>query len=193
MGRAKANRIKSLIVLAVLCASLLPTSCWWGNSGPVYIPEYPVWIYVYLPYVESVDLPDAVMADETFNITVKLSAVLKPEILKAYDLKKPELGVSDWPTETQMLGINLRIYLGDIPVAGNQIDELVFEVPPLPEGGYVLTMESADSREWGGLDLTYNTGSYRLLYPENGEHRSGIEIPFTVLPADDEGGGGAGG
>jgi len=189
MRFGKSRIVKAILDLFVLLAALPLVSCAGSSNQIIPVPE-PGWIVKYLPYVESVMLPGTIKADEAFNVTAKLSAVLEPEILRGLDPNKHKPAIIRLPSGKPAIGINLWIFKWDILSEGASVAELVFEVPPLNDGDYILQITSADSREWGGLEIAHSFYSGYADHP-NAKHISMFEYPFTVLPPDDVGGGGA--
>lgn len=179
--------IRKVFFLAIVLASVFCLSCSssWVDLGPIGIPERHFWIFKYLPYIESIEMPETIRANEAFNITVRLSAVLKPEILQGLDPDKHPPAIIYDQARKPGIGIDLSIYKWDIPQEGAFVDKLDIEVPPLEQGDYFLKVTSADSREWGGLDLSYDEVSHDLVNPEHQKHRAMQEYYFTVLPPDE--------
>jgi len=116
-------------------------------------------ITVYLPYVEEVTLPDPIYANEDFVVTLRVSSVLEPRILRGDPESKtrrffyyqpfPPSGPYDVLLETWM-----SPYLSE---EGPLVDTMHYTCEGgLPEGEWTLGVTTSPSRELGGMTASYS-------------------------------------
>lgn len=151
------------------------------------IPKVPVHFVRYVPFVEDVTIPDLITANIPFDVTARLSAELSPDILRGNDVRKYEpFLVYILPNGIGVVEIRLSVNLADISNTDALAEEVTVQIQPLTAGEYVFRIETADSREWGGMELIISDSDKNDV-PHNSQHLKILEIPFTVLPPDDGG------
>ena len=135
---------------------------------------------VYIPYVEDVIIPDTIIAGQPFEVTLKLSAALKPELLNGisseYVLPRSQFSGDN--------SIGLAIHLWDNPTDFDPVFEHSVQIHQnlvRPEMD-ALQVNTADSPEWGGLEVMMNT-TQGQFYPH--EHLVWREYPINVVPAEE--------
>ncbi len=135
---------------------------------------------VYIPYVEDVVIPDTIIAGQPFEVTLRLSTALKPELLngisREYALPREEYSGDTF--------IGLAIYLGDNPSEYEPVFEHTVEFFHVfvRDEKDTLRIQTADSPEWGGLEVMMNiTQGY--THPH--EHLIWREYPINVVPAEE--------
>lgn len=142
--------------------ALLSTLCSCMTSGPPDV-ELPA-IRAHLPYVESVDFPATISAGQTFNVTFRLSAAGKPEILGAGigtissgNQKITESVTTPIVQDTLLspspLDVLAAPYFAVLDSYGPPAQEFPVEYPALTAGEHQVYVLSADSRAKGGLLL----------------------------------------
>jgi hypothetical protein len=156
----RSNRIRKFQAgrSAFLVGALLLTSC--RGGAPIdwsQIPQPdPGWVYedAYIPYVEEVVFPEPIYAGEEFYVGLELSAALHPEIL--LDGRHGFLfGAMRMPPKLNHTWQLVPWVFGPGPEPPHPDQEakehVERRVPALPAGEWVIGVESAVSREWGGF------------------------------------------
>ncbi len=172
-----------LAVLTISCSSSL--------DGNAYFDSWPGTIY--LPYIESVDLPATARMGETISITLHISSNLHPELLDGLPESLSErylpedVGIPAFVPNTCTQGETQVVFLPWIvnpPLSGETNDAVEFtfllhsnKTPgPLP-----IRIYSAKTRELGGIKLS---GSFGFTPPYNADAEY-QEYTITVLPAEE--------
>jgi hypothetical protein len=169
--------------------------CGGGNQDEVdFSPGY-VYATSSLPYVEEVELPEKIVAGEPFEVKLRLSAALHPELLGGVGLPNPLWSNSArfllapdagflWGAEGNVRIETWFTYQRN-PDRARVIDappsnEAVFQLQ-LPLGEYVLNVSSADSAEWGGYqDRIMVIPSFE---PPQSGHAIYQQYPISVVVA----------
>jgi hypothetical protein len=139
------------------------------------------WITAYIPYVEEVILPEDIYAGEDFFVTLWLSSMLEPRLLKGEPRNKIlALGVlytqkGTWCIEPWMGAI--------LPDEGPIVDQITIALPGLPPGEWEIGVVSPKTRELGGMSAQYEIAEGGGAYSPDVETRiypiSVIERPET--------------
>jgi hypothetical protein len=180
-----------------ICMGL--AGCESPGQGTGYVAELNSYGQAKLLYVEAVEFPDAMVEGEPFDILIKVSASLDPELLRGVGRQITfEASGGKFMFGPQLTGSSLAlppdIVVFEAWVGFQTIDgrPIIFDDPPsdtatfrlaLPAGDYTFQVSSADGRERGGMEGTYlSTPSYNPLPSEHAIYR---EYPFTVLPKEE--------
>ena len=172
-----------LLVVSVLCLFSVA-----GCSGPSTVPEPSPSNSLYtdyaaqLPFVEEVQMSDTVTEGQPSALTVRVSSFLHPETLRANNHAWAPT-MPKWGPSGVFLGVQVYLYLFELDNpegAGPIVDQYSIQLPELPAGDYKLYIDSAESREWGGLAARFQMTPE--LGPLPAEHVKTLEIPFTVQP-----------
>ncbi|MCH7471651.1 hypothetical protein IIA79_01675, partial [bacterium] len=168
------------------------------NSGdePPAFPTIDMSNAIYLPYIESLEIPGRVIENEPFFVTLRISTQLKPELLNGLSpdslYAQPEIRYSspslDYPY------VALFPWLRDGNSTEPPVSELTVEVPGLPRGTWKIMTYSATSPEWGGASSELPALRSHTPYttpPKEGELRDydvvvQLFYDITVLPAEPE-------
>jgi hypothetical protein len=152
-----------------------------------------------LLYVESVEFPEFMIANEPFDVEIEVSASLDPELLRGVGrLITFEASGGKFMFGPQLTGPSLAeppdiiLFETWVPFVTWDGRPIIFDDPPsdtatfrlaLPASDYTFQVSSADGRERGGMEGTYlSTPSYNPLSSEHAIYR---EYPFTVLPKEE--------
>ncbi|MCD6119536.1 hypothetical protein J7K50_06815 [bacterium] len=166
--------------LALICMAML--SCGMGGSVP--IPEKSEIIPSYLPYVEDITLPERIVANESFTVSLHLSAQLKPEILNGFNPIDP-WRVFEMPNDmTGVTTIKIRTWIAKHSFSGDPMTTVDFEIPGLPVGNHKLMVETADTKQHGGFQGEFEVGLFFGPLPH--EYAAIQEHAIIVEPAEDE-------
>ncbi|MCD6119537.1 hypothetical protein J7K50_06820 [bacterium] len=169
------------LLVAVFCCTAI-SSCGIVDNGE-YGYGFPL-AHTALLYVESVIIPDEIVEFEPFSIELRVSASRNPKVL--HGLTPNQL---HWFSYEYGSDLNLKAWITNLDKNLKSSDPPVnivsFEYDGLSAGTYRLLVETADSLEWGGLILEYDTG---CLIPPLHDHAVVREYEIVVLPADDDGG-----
>lgn len=177
-AQLQASQLYLKFVLLCLM-SLTFTSCKTGGfAGPV-----PNWNREFLPFVKSAIVPEYLFEDEQFDVILQVSALRNPDALRGF-----MAGESDPANYTYMPGDKIHIstwmQYDPFDFASSPLrSSVLVSIPPLSAGTYILVIATADSAEWGGTEIKYY-GFYGRDRPKH-EHESTLEIPITVLPAEE--------
>ena len=214
MVGSKVNR-GDLVALALLAAVTL-ASCPGSDYDKVPVvptpreerelitPPYSTDLVMYIPFVEEVVVPEAILEYEPFQIAVRVSAQFRPAVLRGYPYwrKHPddndgiadydEFSISPMPEGSGydgyiMLGVTLA---GEfVTGTGTVLDRFVFDFPSgLPAGKYLLWTSSMRERRAGGAGVIWRSANLAggdAIVGEVGT--KAIEMDLTVLPAEDTG------
>jgi hypothetical protein len=185
--------MKHYCVFTVVSILLLLSGCG-GKGNPYSDPGYYSYDTAYLPYVEDFIVPDIIYENEPFEIVLKLSAKLEPEMLRGLTPKvfTDLCNVPYPPTPTGMrVGAWCWFQAGDL-VGNELVTELTFPLSgprvnyPVgwPAGTYEVEVISAESREWGGVTAEFEvTPTGTLPYSE---HQVSRFYTITVLPKPEQ-------
>jgi hypothetical protein len=137
-----------------------------------------------LPFVEDIELPEKIVAQSPFTVTVKVSAQLHP-----LSLRRDNRGATEasWRYEgAELSGVNLFLYL--TPNAENAeedpgpvVDHYEFKIPGMPAGNYQLVVDGAKTRELGGMDADFQVVPFPQALP-NSDIQPNV-LQFTVSAA----------
>jgi len=173
--------MKHISFLAALAITWIAAGCG-GTGNPYSDPGYDTYSTAYLPFVEGVSVPDDIYEDEPFEIVLKMSAVLAPDMLRGIT---PQT-MYEWsfiPDPPPLTGVIVGAWCWrDInDIQGNElISELHWPFNGWPAGTYTIQVVSAESRAWGGISDEF------MLTPTFGtphsEHQVTQEYSLTVLP-----------
>lgn len=166
------------------------------NDDPVLDYGYLGAVESRVPFVERIEIPEEVVAGTPFLVTVRLSAVLAPEVLREFAGGYAGIpGINNEPLtgatlhfgptgfDGYILEMHFRdLYIGraeDLPTWGALTDHFDFLFPGLKAGEATLAYYTAKTRELGGTPAMYSldTGPVRN---DNVELKT---IKFTVEPA----------
>ncbi|MDQ3024211.1 MAG: hypothetical protein M3R04_07515 [bacterium] len=160
---------KPVLVIGV---ALLFIGCTPGGYGPHNSHEPPVTIY--LPFVEEVTFPGTVVENHFFEIHLRISADLKPELLNGLTSDHHHLVIGDdWPT--------LQLWVKE-PTGGGFNDRLVFSTVANEPGTHTMRIQSAASREFGGISTKFRLDEPRGSPPIHFPNSTFQEYTITVLP-----------
>ncbi|GEM_PF-1278412 len=135
---------------------------------------------VYIPYVEDVVIPNTIISGQPFEVTLRLSTALKPELLNGISR---EYALPQWQYSGDT-SIGLTVYLGDNPSDYAPVYEHAVEFHPhyVRDHKDTLRIQTADSPEWGGLEVLMNITA-GFAHPH--EHLVWREYPINVVPAEE--------
>ncbi|MDQ3024252.1 MAG: hypothetical protein M3R04_07725, partial [bacterium] len=151
-------------------------SCMGGSPG-----DTPV--RAYLPYVENIEIPAAVVEGQTFDIKLTLSAQARPEILNGLTLASfRHFGLPATLHSADPV-IVLEPWVVEPSGAGTPVSEISFSVQPLSAGTYRLQVETAKERSLGGVSGNYVTTPGFEAWPDSPGDVKLLEQEFTVQPA----------
>jgi hypothetical protein len=164
---------------AVILLLLALTSCTPGGPPPVPDPDDisngTTSADAWLPYIEEVQLPAVIYANEPIEIKRVVSSPLRPEILsQAYGPV-----VEYWPiSDSGVIGYEIDGWLWSIPgtPSGNVYTSVL---PGLPEGEWTIRIGSAKSPAEGGI-----AGRYMLtpsMQPLDEELMKRTDYAITVV------------
>jgi hypothetical protein len=177
------NRLQTRVL--PLLIGLLAAGCGGapGYAGPI--------TAAYLPYVEDVYVTGEPREGEPVMLHASLSAEMRPEVLQALSLW-PNMAapsgswIPAWmQVNTEAKVVTLQPWISEPLKTGVNVNEYVFNLGLFKPGTYHLLIQTAESREWGGVQDSYNSGSPFQQAPTN-PHAKYVEIEFTVLPAEEE-------
>jgi len=155
----------------IVSALLLAAGC--GSSS--YIEPAPpdshgrIIVTAYMPYVEDVIIPDPIYAGEDFTVTMRLSSVLEPRLLSGQMLDKLHVAgptVNPGRPEVVLYPMWMR---DDFPRQGlvPETAEYVYHRPcRLPVGKWYLGVQTAKTRELGGVCVQYAPLEYLTTWDE---------------------------
>jgi len=159
-------------------------------------------LYVsYMPFVEDVQVPEGICADESFRITMRISAEFRPIVLKGNPNwhKQGVFGeisgigefsvtpANDRPEYGMLLALPTAIM--NPPGSGAVCDKLVFDIPGLPAGKHLIWYGTTRERRLGGVGRAQPPPEHSYLKIGDSEYEDAIvavELPFEVLPAVEE-------
>ena len=171
------------LLMAVFCCTAI-SSCGIVDNGE-YGYGFPL-AHTALLYVESVIIPDEIVEFEPFSIELRVSASRKPKVLRG--LTPNQLHCFSYKYGSDL---NLKAWITNLDKnlksSEPPVNKVSFEYDGLTAGTYRLLVETADSPEWGGLILEYDTG-YPI--PPVHDHAVVREYEIVVHPAEDDGGNG---
>lgn len=135
---------------------------------------------VYIPYVEDVLVPETIVAGQPLEVTLKLSAALRPELLNG--ISREYALPYTTPSGDNFIGV--AVYLGENPSDYEPVHEHTVEVYHafVRDEKDTLRIQTADSPEWGGLEVMMNITQLRF-YPH--DHLIWREYPINVVPAEE--------
>jgi hypothetical protein len=185
VGLGGCKMFKTIHIGAViLTAAYMMISCSTNSPGAVRL------VTAYLPYVEIISITEPVTAGESVQVTVSLSAQLKPDALNGLLAEPITTGYpGGWFPGWIQGGVNtLDVYLHpwiSEPIrTGAPVTEYTFNLGLFEPGTYRLLVQTASSSQWGGLSGQYNAGSPFGDIPTH-PHAEYREYTFTVLPAEE--------
>jgi hypothetical protein len=168
-----------LIILALTCSLVLCQDC----TGPM-LSFGGAHQTVFLPYIETAEVPSNVIQDEQFTITLKLSASLNPDLLRgvSVDLSVSSSGWVGYGLAPELETSNYDMWplLGDPTYEGTTAPEYIFPCSIPRPGNFKLRIRSADLPENGGLQFERQL-TPSVFYPDN-PHCKWLEYEITVLP-----------
>jgi len=181
--------------LAVLAIALVVSSCG-GNGTPYFDPGYYSYATAHLPYVEDFIVPDVIYGNEPFEVVLKLSAKLDPEMLRGLTpLVLTDFCNVPYPPPESGVVVGAWCWLRSDDLVGN---EFVTEMHlpwmngwrpgvPLgwPAGTYEVEVISAESREWGGVTAEFELTPTFNRRPQS-EHAVSRFYTITVLPKPEQ-------
>jgi hypothetical protein len=181
-------QLVAFVMLGAVATACSPTTYNYTDSGHS--------VTAYLPYLESVDLPDEVRVSENYQVTLHFSSELNPDLLRG--ITAPDwTGVvfdpqwilafpSGTPLPSPVLGKALHPWVTNPPFAGEIADGITLNLSfnSSQTGTYTLRIHTADSREWGGLETEFVQYSAARNIPTH-PHAVYREYTFTVLPAEE--------
>ena len=133
----------------------------------------------YIPFVEEVGLPEVIYEEEYFTVTLRLSAVLKPDLFNGANQQSFMCsggGIlqgypSGWEYDTWMWPARNP--------GGPVNDSIEVRFPGLPAGDWAIGIWQLKKRELGGMK-----GLYRWtpgMYPLDYSHQELVIYPITVI------------
>jgi hypothetical protein len=145
---------------------------------------------VYLPYLESVEIPSPIRAGAAFTVVLHFSAAAKPEVLGAFSADGSTLinseggprvyNPSEWPDATYDL---VCPWVAERSSYGAPVTEVQLRLTAAQPGERILRIQSAATQEQGGIlgHFAFPPRSTEQLAPGT-EYR---DYPYTILPAVD--------
>jgi len=152
----------ALLTLAALLA--LCSACTHGvtptDQESTGATQFIITVTAYMPYVEEVTIPNPIYAGEEFKLTMRLSSVLEPRLLKPDPLgqRRPVLqiaGPGGNPARPDLVFFPMWMqpFLPDEGSAPESIEYTYSRPCSLPEGNWSICVQSARTRELGGTNL----------------------------------------
>ncbi len=165
---------RSIRTTIAILAALWLIGCDAYKQSPDPPPLQPVPKQAYLPFVESLHLPDTIVEGTPIIVEIELSAELNPFVLGA---EFPQLGETVIPVFSAGSGpLNQDVGIQPLfPVQTNYgpvVSTYSLTLPPLTAGQHKVYVRSADSRQHGGLLLT----DVEKLY----EHPNFMNQTYTI-------------
>jgi hypothetical protein len=137
-----------LLTAIAICSCKFPLGFGPNTGEPAHLKK------VYVPFVESVDVPNNVKAGETFNIHIKVSAQANPGVLSSLPLRVDEYGDS---IPQPQYGINYsghvyHLYLSTIGASNPSADgdEITISSFYPDKGRYYIYVGGTLDRSSGG-------------------------------------------
>ena len=163
--------LRLVFVLAMTGLFTNTTGCGSGSSVEQAPPDSNGRIIVtaYMPYVEDVTIPDPIYAGEDFTLTMRLSSVLEPRLLSGQMLDKLHIAgptINPGRPEVVLYPMWMR---DDFPRQGlvPETAEYVYHRPcRLPTGKWYLGVQTAKTRELGGVCVQYAPLEYLTTWDE---------------------------
>jgi hypothetical protein len=130
------------------------TSCS-GDFRTVDDPWLGAEIEAYLPFVESVDLPDKVVEGETFSVSMSLSADINPGMLNGYQLSRYANVKSTYHHDSGTFEFEISTWTQGPFSNDNPDTTATIELGPLPAGTHKLIITTANTRQNGGIKFDW--------------------------------------
>jgi hypothetical protein len=135
-----------------------------GDLGIIIVPAY-------MPYVEDVNIPDQIYADEEFKLTVRVSSVLEPRLLNGNMQHKMHIvGPGFNPSMPQV--VQFPMWMREVLPAGSAQDTATFVYMAymplkLPAGEWILAVQTAKTHELGGVCVKHAPLDYLSSWNEH--------------------------
>lgn len=148
------------------------------DSGEIYMTGY-------IPYIESITLPERISAGEKFNVVLHVSTNLNPELLFGRLPTNRVLTTGYRNNDIGAVGPMIDLFFGkkNTGTGAAQYDYPVELRAPAEPGTYPLFVLSADAPEWGGVEVSIQLMPGFTIYPQ--DHITDKEYEFTVLPPEE--------
>jgi hypothetical protein len=184
--------MKRSSLIAGLAIALFVSGCG-GSGNPYFDPGYYSYATAQLLYVEDFIVPDVIYENEPFEIILKLSAELDPEVLRG--LTHQSLAdFCNFPYPPPSDGIRIGAWAWDDKWGNELVTELhlpwmsgskpIYSVG-WPAGTYEVELISAESREWGGVTAKFELTPTFNRRPQS-EHAVSRYYTITVLPKPEQ-------
>jgi hypothetical protein len=124
-----------------------------------------------MPYVEDVIIPETIYADENFTLTMRLSSVLAPRLLNG-DMRGRLHSAGPGFNPAAPKVIRFPMWMEEVLPPGPAPDTVDFEYPAymplkLPAGEWVIAVQTAKTRELGGVCVKHAILDYLSSWDEH--------------------------
>jgi hypothetical protein len=180
------------IALAIaLAVALLAAGCG-GKGNPYFDPGWYTYDIAHLPFVEDFIVPEVIYENEPFEIILKLSAELDPEMLRGLT-HQSLANFCNIPYPPTAKGMRIGAWAWDDKWGNDLVTELHLPwmtgstpVYPVgwPAGTYEVEVISAENREWGGIAAKFELTP--TFTPPHSEHQVSRFYTITVLPKPEQ-------